>query len=432
MRASPGRPPALLGAQLLFNVGFYAVVPFIAVVLTEDFGVGGAAVGLVLGVRTFAQQGMFLVGGALTDRIGARTTILWGCAVRIAGFLALAASLWTEEPRLGLFIGGTVLTGLGGALFSPGLNTLVAEAELARSRADPAPGRRAALFAWLSVTGEVGAVVGPLIGAALLDWGFAAVAGSGAGFFAAISAFLWCALPREPDRRQSARRDPNGRRRHRNRDATRRAPGSPRPGWASLRDRRFAAFAALHAADLLAYNQLYLTLPLELRSIDSAPQLVGLMFAWVSILTIVLQLPIARWCARVGSATALRTGYLTGAAGFLVLATGSAARISPQAHLLAVVLAVSCLTLGHLTVNPTALGLVPGFARGGPTGSYFGLLASCGGVAVLVGNLAAGGLFAFASATPAPSAAAALPWVFIAAPLLLSATLAPRLVRPRV
>ena len=122
----------LLSTQALFNVGFYAVVPFIAVVLRGDFGLGAAAVGLVLGARTFAQQGLFLVGGELADRFGARGIIVLGCSVRVAGFLALAASLLTPEPTLSLFVAGTLVTGLGGALFSPGINMLVAEADSGR------------------------------------------------------------------------------------------------------------------------------------------------------------------------------------------------------------------------------------------------------------------------------------------------------------
>lgn len=78
-----------------------------------------------------------------------------------------------QTPHLGAFICGTVLTGFGGALFSPGLSVLVARAEARRARG------RVTLFAWLNVTGEFGAVLGPLIGALLLDRGFAAVAAAG-------------------------------------------------------------------------------------------------------------------------------------------------------------------------------------------------------------------------------------------------------------
>ena len=43
-------------------------------------------VGFVLGLRTFSQQGLFVVGGALVDRYGVRPIVLTGCALRVAGF----------------------------------------------------------------------------------------------------------------------------------------------------------------------------------------------------------------------------------------------------------------------------------------------------------------------------------------------------------
>jgi hypothetical protein len=61
-------PKLLLASQLIFNVGFFSVVPFLAVAMREDFGMGAMAIGIVLGARTFAQQGLFLFGGAIAGR----------------------------------------------------------------------------------------------------------------------------------------------------------------------------------------------------------------------------------------------------------------------------------------------------------------------------------------------------------------------------
>lgn len=395
------RTPVLLTTQLLFNTGFYAVVPFLALVLSEDFGVAAAAVGLILGVRTFAQQGMFLVGGVLADRIGARRVILLGCAVRVAGFATLAASLMLASPQLALFVTGTVLTGLGGALFSPGLNVLLADAEHRRS--PTVHGRRASLFAWLSITGELGAVTGPILGAALLGWGFATVALFGAAFFVLIGLFLAYALPAPP------------------RVAARGAHDTRHGRWWSLRDRRFVGFSTAHAADLLAYNQLYLALPLQLAMTPDAAPATAAMFAWVSLLTLTLQLPVARWSASVGAAVALRTGYLLSAVGFAVMAVGALSPVTDAVRVTIVFVAASLVVMGHMTTHPTALSLAPRFAGLHPTGSFFGLLATCGGIAVLVGNLIFGALLGIEGM---PAAA----WLFLAAPLIVAALVAPRLV----
>ena len=392
------RSAVLLGAQFVFNVGFFSVVPFLAGVLRDDFALAGAAVGLVLGLRTAAQQGLFVVGGALADRFGARMLILIGCAVRVTGFALLAwstASLWTE-PQLALFVAGTVLTGMGGALFSPALETLVARADVARA------GRRTTLFALLAVCGETGAAIGPLLGALVLGWGFAAVAASGAVLFALVAVALAAALPREP----APRRAPRTERRH---------------PFAVFADRRFMALAALASVNLLAYNQLYLGVPASLDRMHAGHETLALLFAWVSVLTIALQLPVVRIAQRMGERRALRAGYVLLSAAFVTFAVAAPSSASGIRALIPVFGATALLTLGHLVLTPLVLSLVPRFAPRHAWGSYYGLLATCGGIAVLIGNTVLGALYARADAVAAP-------WVLLALLPLASAWLVPRLV----
>ncbi|EPN5657388.1 MFS transporter, partial [Cronobacter turicensis] len=101
-------PYLLSASQLVFNIGFYAVVPFLAIYLRDDMLLSGGLIGAIIGLRTFSQQGMFLLGGALSDRYGARAIILCGCVVRIMGYLllALGGSLWAV-------VLGACLTGVG-------------------------------------------------------------------------------------------------------------------------------------------------------------------------------------------------------------------------------------------------------------------------------------------------------------------------------
>nr|WP_251045808.1 MFS transporter [Arthrobacter sp. ISL-5] len=101
---------------------------------------------------------MFLVGGLLADRWGARRAILLGCLVRIAGYAALAAA-----SNFSLFLLGAVLTGAGGALFSPALEAQLSQAdrvtESSKSGNSESGGKKGrwSVFVWLAVTGEIGA-----------------------------------------------------------------------------------------------------------------------------------------------------------------------------------------------------------------------------------------------------------------------------------
>ncbi|MHA7219326.1 MFS transporter [Arthrobacter sp. MDT1-48-3] len=357
--------PVLLSTQLVFNIGFYAVVPFLALVMSEDLGLGAAAIGVVLGVRTFSQQGLFLLGGVLADRWGPRRSILSGCVLRAAGYCGLAAadSFWP-------FLLGAVLTGMGGALFSPAVEGLVGALDRARA-ADGS--RRRSLFAWLVLFGEVGAVTGPLVGTGLLPLGFPIVAGSAACLFLTVGVVLWLIMPRGlPTTAPSPR-----------------AAAGGHDTWACLRERRFLAFCAFFGINLLAYNQLYFTLPLELQQSGAGAGLLGMLFTIASILTIALQLPASSVAARMGTVAALRAGFSCIAVAFLLitllgttgmhLVPGLPAATGP-------VCLVVLLSLGRMLVGPAGLQQVQGFAGARPLGAYYGLLTSCGGLAVVCGN----------------------------------------------
>lgn len=69
----------LMVNQFTINVGFYMLMPYLAGYLAGPLGLAAWTVGLVLGVRNFSQQGMFLVGGTLADRFGYKPLIVAGC-----------------------------------------------------------------------------------------------------------------------------------------------------------------------------------------------------------------------------------------------------------------------------------------------------------------------------------------------------------------
>jgi len=392
VRVEPA-PQLLLASQLIFNIGFYAVVPFLAVAMRNDFGMGAMAIGIVLGARTFAQQGMFLFGGALADRWGARQSMITGCLVRIAGFLLLA---WAAD--FPLFLIGAVVTGIGGALFSPALQSLVAAAS-------ERGGNRATLFALLVVCGEVGVVVGPLLGALLLDTGFDTSLLVAATVFAVMALVFWLFLPKT--RRQA---------RETSSDMTASVP--PSDLWSCLKEKKFIWFAAFFSVELLATNQLYFGLPVELERSGAGVSALAIVFAYASGLTITLQWPIARLMRKAGPKIALPLGFAMQSLGFASLAVLAVVPPPSGLPILPALLLVTGLALGNMCVLPTAMGLVLEFSAGRPTGAYYGLVASAGGLAVVIGNAALAPLYELAYA---PSITALAPWLLLS---VLAATTA--------
>jgi MFS family permease len=399
LRPAPG---LLLASQLVFNIGFYAVVPFLALVMTRDFGLAATAVGIVLGARVFSQQGLFLVGGMITDRWGARRAMLVGCLVRVSGYLTLAMA-----GNFPLFLLGAVLTGMGGALFSPALESLVGKAE---ERRRSTGGKAPALFALLAISGEIGAVAGPLLGALLLGISFSWAALAGAAVFTVMTGVLWHGVPAEPPRPAPATGEP----------AVPLEPAARRTEGivAMLQDRRFVAFAALYSVNLLAYNQLYFGLPIELGRTGAGPGALAGLFAVASLMTVALQWPISRLTTRIGAGRALTAGFILKGLSFGTMAVLAQFPAAGTLQLLPPLLLVVGLCLGHMCIGPVAMPLVLDFARGRQTGIYYGLLASMGGCAVLLGNAVLGSLYTGA-AQPGP--AAAWPWALLAALMMLPA-----------
>nr|WP_257570789.1 MFS transporter [Streptomyces sp. NP160] len=403
-RASP-LVRLLVLSQLAFNTGFYLVLPFLAVHLASDLALAAGTVALVLGLRTASQQGLFVVGGVLADRFGPRPLVLTGCAVRVAGFVLLA----TTTSAAGV-IAGALLTGVAAAMFSPAV-----ESELARAAGAPGAGldRREA-FGLFSVAGQVGALAGPVLGSALLLVGFRATCLVAAAVFVVVLLGHWRLLPRRAG-------DADGR--------VDRADDEQRPplvagAAAALREPVFLAVALAQAGYLVVYNQLYLTLPLELDRAgvprDTADAAVGVLFAASAALVVVGQMPVLRWTSHRWSApTALLAGH-----GLLVAAVlaGAASRQvgGPVAALAGAAALVVLVTAGQVLLMPVGRDVVAALSPARDLGARYGLVSTCGGVAVLLGSWLVGSVV---DASDAAGPARALPWLVLAVFPLLSAGL---------
>ncbi|WP_230990078.1 MFS transporter [Rhodococcus oxybenzonivorans] len=173
LRSFPLSVQLLVLNQYGVNTGFYMLVPYLSLHLTGNLGLSLTITGLVLGVRTLSQQGLFLIGGTAADRLGPHRVIIAGCALRSVGFAVFAFG--TSVPAL---LAASILSGLAGALFNPAVRSYIAVAE---------PTRRAEAFAVFNVFAQAGALSGPLIGSALLAVDFRTVAIAAAVIFAALT-----------------------------------------------------------------------------------------------------------------------------------------------------------------------------------------------------------------------------------------------------
>ncbi|MFI6575967.1 MDR family MFS transporter [Nocardiopsis sp. NPDC050513] len=388
----------LIGSQLAFNVGFFAVLPYLAAHLTDAIGLAGWLVGLVLGLRTFSQQGMFVVGGALTDRFGARPVVLAGCVLRVAGFAWLAFARDTASV-----IASVLLIGFAAALFSPAVETETARQAVRHEQATGTP--RTRVLGLFSVAGQAGTLIGPPLGTLLLFTGFPTACLVGAGVFTLVLAAHLRWMPR-------------------------RVPGAPEHGdrprvregvRALLGHRRFLLLCLAYSGYLLAYNQLYLALPQEVERATGTQTALGWLLAWASLLYIVAQLPLLRWVGdRLTRRAAVRWGLALLAAGFA--AVPALAPLASLGGLLPSAVLVTALTLGQVLIVPTVRAWVPDLVDGARLGLFTGAMSSLSGLVVLLGSVPVGALLDLGG--PAV-------WIVLAAVPLLGAACVPQSVSAR-
>jgi EmrB/QacA subfamily drug resistance transporter len=143
-----------LGSALAFLDATVVVVALPTIERDLDLGLAGQQ--WVFLSYTLALAALYLVVGAVGDRVGLRQTFVAGTVV-----FALASALCAAAPDAGLLIAARALQGVGGALL-----TTTSLALLRVVWADEA-GR--AIGLWTSLT-SVATVVGPPSGGALVEW----------------------------------------------------------------------------------------------------------------------------------------------------------------------------------------------------------------------------------------------------------------------
>ncbi|OLR94614.1 MFS transporter [Actinokineospora bangkokensis] len=332
----------LLVNQFGVNLGFYLLIPYLATHLTEDIGLSVATVGVVLGVRNLSQQGLFLLGGTASDRLGARGVIIAGCGLRAVGF-----GLFAVAGTLPVLLVAAVLSGVAGALFNPAVRAYLA--------LEVGPERRADAFALFSVYAQAGALLGPVLGAVLLLVDFRVAAAVAAGVFVLLTAAQAAVLP------------------------GREVPPSGGTVWADVRgclaDRRFAAFTLALSGLYALQNQLYLILPVEARRLTGTAGSVAALFVVTTVVTLLTQVRVTRALSGWPRERSIALGLALMGAAFVPTAVAYAwpPPGEPLPGAVPIVVSAVLLALGVVVAQPFALELIPRFAAEGLTGTYFGV-----------------------------------------------------------
>ncbi|MEW2609772.1 MFS transporter [Streptomyces sp. NPDC047880] len=395
VRSYEGSVQLLMVNQFTINLGFYMLMPYLAAHLSGTLGLAGWIVGLVLGVRNFSQQGMFLVGGTLADRLGYKPLIIAGCVLRTLGFATLG--LVDSLPAL---LAASAATGLAGALFNPAVRAYLA--------AD-AGERRVEAFALFNVFYQAGILLGPLAGMVLTGVDFRITCLVSAGIFALLSVVQIRALPA---RRSQDVKQQDG-------DA---AQGVLAQWRGILANRPFLLFSIAMIGSYVLSFQVYLALPLEVRRLGGDGEFgtaaVAVLFAVSGLTTILGQTRVTAWCkTRYEPGQALVRGLAAMGLAFVPLLSATAVPVPESGiglWLLAAVpptLTALLLAIGTMIAYPFEMDTIVRLSGDRLVGTHYGLYNTICGIGITVGNLGTGAALDAARAAGMP----ALPWITLCA-----------------
>ncbi|QRX90410.1 MFS transporter [Streptomyces noursei] len=362
-------PPAarlLMANQFAINLAFSMLMPYLAFHLSDGLGLAAWAVGLVLGVRNFSQQGMFLIGGTLADRLGHKIPIMAGCLLRTVGFGLLG---WVDN--LPALIVASAAAGFAGALFNPAVRAYLAAG---------AGERRVDAFATFNVYYQAGMLLGPLVGLALLAADFRLVCTVSAALFAALTVLQWRALPARP------------------RQGTDSGHDSVLAQWRSVvGNRPFLLFSAAMIGSYVLTFQVYLALPLAVTDAlgSRGTAVTSGLFVVSAAVAVVGQLRLTGWAkARWQPGEALVRGLAAMGLAFVPLALSP--RGSSTAVLVSLVMAVVLLAAGSAIVYPFEMDTVVALSGNRLVATHYGLYNTVSGLGITLGNLGTGALWDFA------------------------------------
>ncbi|MGH2614197.1 MAG: MFS transporter [Thermomicrobiales bacterium] len=356
--------------------GFFMVIPMISVHYVDGLGWTAGAVGLVLAVRQFFQQGLTPFSGVLADRFGAKPLIALGMIVRAVGFGAMGFA-----GTYGLLMATAIVAAVGGALFESPRSAAIAALTDERERSS--------YFAKMGVVAGLGITAGTQLGALLLGFDFRLVALGGAATYVVLFLMIVFWLPAV----QVAEK------------------GGPFRGLRlAFRDRLFLTYTGFMGGHQFMAAQFSITLPLVATAIAGNVGAVAWVYAVNSAIAVVLGYPVPRLAERrLGTPRALIVGVLATAIGL--------ALIGFARDTVSLLVAVVVYSLGIVLARPSEQTVAAGLANPVALGSYFGVAALAVAFGGGLGNVIGGLLYDLGGRLGLP----ALPWLIFAAIGLVAA-----------
>ena len=347
----------LMGATFIDRIGFFLLLPYFALYVTQRFGLEMTALGGVFFVFAFSGTIGSFVGGAIADKFGRRRIILFGLVFSAASSLLLGFA-----GEFSLFVILTLFVGLLQDVGGPAQSALVADVLPSRRHSEG--------FGIWRVVANLAAVIGPLLGGFLAhrNYLYLFIGDATLSFLTALVVYF--ALhetkpqPKEGQAPQSFLQTAAGYRK-------------------VLGNRVFMTFILIAIFGVMMYAQIDTSLPVFLRDVHNMPpQYYGYLLALNASMVVLLQFWITRKMKGYAPLILMAIGTLFLAVGFAMYGFG--------AGLLYFAVVMAIITIGEMIIAPTGQALAARLAPETMRGRYMAMFAFSWSFPFAIGPVFAG------------------------------------------
>jgi MFS family permease len=327
----------LVIAMFIDRLGGTVLFPYFALYVTRKFQVGMTEAGVLLGLFSISGMAGSVVGGALADKIGRRSIVIFGLVTSALGSLLMgfSESLW-------LFYGLAVVVGFLGSIASPAHQAMVADILPEEQRGEG--------FGLMRIAANLAWILGPTIGGLLATRSYLLLFGADALGSTITALIVYRLIP-------ETKPAPEG--------------GAPSQSFlqtisgyrAVFRDGLYMGFLVASMLMLLVYQQMYSTLAVYLRDVHGVPDRgYGILLSLDALVVVVLQLWVARRVKVIPPMLAMALGTMFYLVGFSMYGFVDTYPLF--------VAAIVVITFGEMIVMPVSQALAALFAPEDMRGRY--------------------------------------------------------------
>ena len=353
----PQRFWIVVGTSFIDGIGNTLLFPFFALYITQKFHIDMTQAGVLLGLSSLAGLFGGILGGALTDKFGRRSIILFGLV-----FSALSSLAFGFTNSLALMYPLSIIIGLIGSLSHPAHGAMVADILPEEKRQEG--------FGMLRVVNNMSWLVGPTIAGFVASKSFTALFISDAIISCIVAVIFFRAIPEsKPAPHPSAQPE---------------TILQTLAGYGQvLRDLAFMAFITACILMTTTYQQMYNSLSVYLRDVhDIQPQGYGILLSTSAITVIIFQFWTTRQIKRYPPFLMMALGAIFYAIGFSLFGVFTTLPLF--------MLNVIIITIGEMIVMPILQAVVANFAPVEMRGRYMAISGLTWLIPATVGPAAAG------------------------------------------